>query len=312
MHEFRELAKDVYAFLQPPLICYSSAGVIVGDRDVIVVDSLTNAAMTESLLTEIRRVTNKPIRFLINTHSHVDHVYTNHLFPDATVIGTHRGREETKANLQAQAKHDALFAKLFPDVDFRGGRYTLQNMSFSGSLSFYQGEREIRVFELGVGHSESDVVVHLPGEKIVFCGDLFMNGMPPVPGEGHVTQTIANYKAIEALEAEIYVAGHGDPGNPGRCARSADSTGKPVSARQGMFRAGHELRCGPAGLCRRCHSLGFPETDRSGQLLGIHRQATRNDRPRQSEPHDPAAGDRHRGQAAIGQKILNHRLRRLG
>jgi len=212
MPEFRNLAKGVYAFLQPPLICYSSAGVIIGDRDVIVVDSLTNAAMAQSLLTEIRRVTNKPIRFLINTHSHFDHVYTNHLFPEATVISTHRGREETKANRKAQDKHDALFAKLFSDVDLRGGRYTLQDVTFSGSLFFYQGEREVRVLELGVGHSESDAVVHLPGEKIVFCGDVFMNGVPPLPGEGHVTQTIEHYKAIEALEGEVYVAGHGDPG----------------------------------------------------------------------------------------------------
>jgi glyoxylase-like metal-dependent hydrolase (beta-lactamase superfamily II) len=212
MPEFRKLAEDVYAFLQPPLIWYSSAGVIVGDRDVIVVDSLTNAAMTQSLRAEIRRVTDKPIRFLINTHSHTDHVYTNHLFPEAIVISTHRGRQETKARQEVQGQHDALFAKLFSDVDFRGGRYTLQDMSFSGSLSFYQREREIRVLELGVGHSESDVVGYLPGEKIVFCGDIFLNGLPPLPGEGHVSETIANYKAIEALEAEIYVAGHGDPG----------------------------------------------------------------------------------------------------
>jgi glyoxylase-like metal-dependent hydrolase (beta-lactamase superfamily II) len=212
MHEFRKLAKDVYAFLQPPLIWYSSAGVIVGDRDVIMIDSLTNAAMTQSLRTEIRRVTDKPIRFLINTHSHADHVYTNHLFPEATVISTHQVRERTKANQKVQGEHDAFFAKHFSDVDFRGGRYTLQDMSFSGSLSFYQGEREVRVLELGVGHSESDLVVYLPGEKIVFCGDVFMNAMPPLPGEGHVTQTIAQYKAIEALEADIYVAGHGDPG----------------------------------------------------------------------------------------------------
>ena len=54
MAEFRKLAKDVYVFLQPPLVWYSSAGVIIGDRDVIVVDSLTNAAMTESLLAKIR------------------------------------------------------------------------------------------------------------------------------------------------------------------------------------------------------------------------------------------------------------------
>ncbi len=213
MAEFRKLAKDVYAFLQPPLICYSSAGVIIGGRDVIVVDSLTNAVMAQSLKAEIRQVTDKPIRFLINTHSHLDHVYTNHLFPEATVISAHRGREQTRANQKVQDKHDAFFAEHFSEVDFRGGRYTLPDMSFSGTLSLYQGEREIRVLELGVGHSESDVVVHLPGEKIVFCGDIFLNGMPPLPGEGHVTQTIANYKAIEALAADLYVAGHGDPGS---------------------------------------------------------------------------------------------------
>ncbi len=212
MPEFRKLAKDVYVFLQPPLIWYSSSGVIIGDTHVIVVDSLTNATMAESLLAEIRRVTDRPIRFLINTHSHADHVYTNHLFPEATVITTHRGREETTANRKVQDRHDVLFARLFPDLDLRGGRYTLQDMSFSGSFCFYQGEREVRVLELGAGHSESDVVVHLPGEKIVFCGDLFLNGMTPLPGEGHVSRTIANTKAIEELDADIYVAGHGEPG----------------------------------------------------------------------------------------------------
>lgn len=212
MAEFRRLATGVYVFLQDPLIWYSSAGVIVGDRGVVVIDSLTNAAMAESLLAEIRRVTDKPVRFLINTHSHADHVYTNHLFPDATVISSHRGREVTKANLLVQATHDAAFARLFPNVDFRGGRYTLQDMSFSGSLSLHHGDREIRVLELGAGHSESDVVVHLPGEKIAFCGDVFMHGAPLLPGEGRVTRTIANYRALEAMEADTYVAGHGDPG----------------------------------------------------------------------------------------------------
>ena len=212
MPEFRKLAEGVFAFLQPPLICYSSAGVIVGDREVIVVDSLTNAAMTERLLADLRRVTDKPIHVLINTHAHFDHVYTNHLFPEATVLSTHRAWEATQANRAVQSKHDALFVKLFSDVDLRGGRYTPQDLSFSGSLTLYQGAREVRLLDLGVGHSESDLVVHLPKEKIVFCGDVFLNGMSPLPGEGHVTQTIAHYQAIEALDAEIYVAGHGAPG----------------------------------------------------------------------------------------------------
>jgi glyoxylase-like metal-dependent hydrolase (beta-lactamase superfamily II) len=212
MPEFRRLAEGIYAFLQPPLVWYSSAGVIVGDRDVIVVDSLASAAMTESLLAEIRCVTDKPVRFLVNTHSHADHVYTNHLFPGATVVGSRPARERTKANQEAQARHDAFLAEHFPDVDLRGGRYTPQDLTFSGGLTFHQGDREVRVLELGVGHSESDVVVHLPAEKVVFCGDVFLNGMPPLPGRGHVTQTIANLRAIEALEAEVHVAGHGEPG----------------------------------------------------------------------------------------------------
>jgi glyoxylase-like metal-dependent hydrolase (beta-lactamase superfamily II) len=212
MHEFRKLTDGVYAFLQPPLVWYSSVGVIVGDRDVIMVDSLTNAAMTEELQSEIRRVTDKPVRFLVNTHSHADHVYTNHLFLEAMTIASSAGRERTVANQKAQSRHDALFAEHFPDVDFRGSRYTPQDLAFRGSLTLHQGAREVRVLELGAGHSESDVIVHLPAERIVFCGDLLMNGMLPLPGEGQVTGTIANYKAIEALGAEIYVAGHGAPG----------------------------------------------------------------------------------------------------
>lgn len=212
MSEFRQLADGVYVFLQPALVWYSNAGVIVGDRDVIVVDSLTSAAMAEGLRAEIRRVTDKPVRFLVNTHSHPDHVYTNHLFPEAVTIATGAGRERTKANRAAQARHDALFAGHFPEVDFRGGRYTPQDLAFRGSLSLRPGGTEVCVIELGPGHSESDAVVHLPAEGIVFCGDLLMSGMLPLPGEGQVSATIANYQAVEALEAAVFVAGHGAPG----------------------------------------------------------------------------------------------------
>jgi glyoxylase-like metal-dependent hydrolase (beta-lactamase superfamily II) len=213
MHEFRKLSEGVYAFLQPALIWYSSAGVIVGDKDVIVIDSLTNQAMTRSLLEEISKVTAKPVRILINTHSHADHVYTNLLFPSATVLTSGPGREKTREFMQHQILHDETFTKLFPDVDFTGGRYTLQDMTFSGTVFLYRNEREIRVIELGPGHSESDVIVHMPGEKIVFCGDVFMNGLPPMPSEGYITRTIDNLRMLEELQAEIYVAGHGNPGN---------------------------------------------------------------------------------------------------
>ncbi len=239
MPEFRRIATDVYVFLQPPLIWYSSAGVIIGDRDVIVVDSLSNAAMAENLIDKIRAITDRPIRFLVNTHSHSDHVYTNHLFTRATAISTRAGREETVANMKMQDKHDALFARLFPDIDLKGGRYTPQGLAFNGTLSLHQGEREVRILELGPGHSESDAVVHLPRERIVFCGDIFLNGLWPLAGEGRVTRTIENYRALEALEADIYVAGHGNPG------RLADVRAQRVQL-ESVFRRARE--CFDGGL----------------------------------------------------------------
>jgi glyoxylase-like metal-dependent hydrolase (beta-lactamase superfamily II) len=212
MYEFRKLADNVYVYIQPALIWYSTAGVIVGDRGVVVVDSLTNEAMTHSLLEEIRKVTDKPVTLLINTHAHADHVYTNHLFPSAIALCSQRGREKTREFQHQQALHDVAFARLFPDVDFAGGRYTLQDMTFTGAFSTYRSGREIRVLEFGPGHSESDVIVQLPEEGIVFCGDLFMNGLPPMPSEGHLTETIANIGKLEALGADTYIAGHGNPG----------------------------------------------------------------------------------------------------
>lgn len=151
MYEFKESAKNVYVFVQPALIWYSTSGVIVGEQDVIVVDSLTNERMTRSLIEEIQKVTDNPVSLLINIHYHADadHVYTNHLFPSAKVLCSQRGREKTRESRLNQDAQDAAFARLFPDMDFAGGRYTLQDMTFTGGLSIHQDDREIRVIELG-------------------------------------------------------------------------------------------------------------------------------------------------------------------
>jgi cyclase len=239
MPEFRKLAEGVFAFLQPPLVFFSNAGVIVGERDVIVVDSLANAAMATALLAAISAVTDLPVRLLVNTHDHADHTYTNHLFAGATTVASHRTREATRANRAAQEKHAALYARLFPEVDLSGGRYTVQDEGFAGSLSISQGGREVRLLELAAGHSESDVVVHLPAEGIVFCGDVFLAGLPPLPAEGRVRQAIANYEALETLGAALYVPGHGPPG-------TLDDVRAQRTWLQGQFHAARE--CFERGL----------------------------------------------------------------
>ena len=239
MYEFKELAKNVYAFVQPPLVMYSSAGVIIGERDVTVIDSLINQPLAEALREEIGKLTDRPVKLLINTHSHADHVYTNHLFSTAPTLCSSRCREKTGEFMAKQAAHDEAFARLFSEVSFSGGRYTLQDMTFDGGMSIYSGGMEVRLIELGPGHSESDVVAFLPDAGIVFCGDIFMNGLPPMPMEGHLTSTIANLKRVEGLGADTFVPGHGDIGGRGD-----------VSSQRSMLErlAGQALDCYRRGM----------------------------------------------------------------
>lgn len=205
------LTNNVFSFIQDPLVWYSNAGVVVGEKYILVVDSLTNGCMMREFLAALGTVTDKPIRYLVNTHSHADHVYTNHFIADAISIASRAGWEQTRSNILSQHKHDGVFRKLFPEIDFSDGYYSLQDIAFNGRLQLSLTEGGVEIIDLGVGHSESDVVVHLPREQIVFCGDIFMNGLPPIPSEGHVSQLIANLKAIESLAARIYVPGHGKP-----------------------------------------------------------------------------------------------------
>lgn len=209
--EMKELARGVYAFLQPHLGWFvSNAGLIVGKKEAIVIDSLTNKSQVEDFIKKIKAVTDKPIRFLINTHVHGDHIYTNHFFKDATVICSSRCREATQKMPPDEIEH--LIKPLFPEISFEGARITPQDIAFDKALTIYQDEREIRLVDLGPGHSQSDTYVYLPKEKIVFCGDLLFSGSPQMLLMGCLFSLIQNLDALGKSHAKVYVPGHGPVG----------------------------------------------------------------------------------------------------
>jgi cyclase len=204
--EMKELCPGVYAYIQPKGWFQNNTGLIVGDKEAIVVDSLTNKSMVENFISKIKTITKKPVRFLINTHMHGDHIYTNHYFPDATVISSSRCREVTK---KTDPHEIELMKTLFPQMSFEDARITPQDMTFEKKLTIYHGEREIQIIDLGPGHSPSDVIVYLPKEKLVFCGDLLMNGSPQQTMGGSISLLIQNLDYLASLDVNMYVPGHG-------------------------------------------------------------------------------------------------------
>jgi glyoxylase-like metal-dependent hydrolase (beta-lactamase superfamily II) len=208
--EMKEIAPGAYAYMRAKGTWWvMNQGLIVGENEAIVVDSTTNKSMTEDFLKEVNKVTARPIRFLINTHFHGDHIYTNYLFPEATVICDIATREETKKLSPSEMEEYSKLSMLWPGVNFDGAKITPQDMTFEKKLTFYQDEREIQVVSVGPAHSPSDSYVYLPKEKVVFCGDLLFYYCTPFALMGYVSGYIQALDHLASLDAKTYVPGHG-------------------------------------------------------------------------------------------------------
>lgn len=220
----------------------SNAMIVVNEKDVLVVDSHITADAARGLIAAARSVSDKPIRFLVNSHYHFDHAHGNQAFPDdIAIIGHEYTREkllgnplgeptyqviggeeysnglvslleqqlaaaedsETRQSLEAQVAMMSRHAKALGEVE-----PTPPNVTLLDRLTLYRGDREIQVLHLGRGHTGGDVVVLLPGEKIVFTGDLFYDGAPYL-GDSYPGEFIDTLEKLGSLDWEVAVPGHG-------------------------------------------------------------------------------------------------------
>jgi glyoxylase-like metal-dependent hydrolase (beta-lactamase superfamily II) len=199
----------------------SNSGLIVGKDYAVLIDSQTNKHQAANLIKAIKKVTDKPIRLLFNTHFHPDHTWTNHMFTEAITFCTEACRQKT---LELGPHEQDVFQKYQASalLNFEGAVKTPQTMTFDGRLTIYldcpSGTKTIHFIELGTGHSHTDSIVFLPKEKIVFGGDIVGVGEegnvtdfnPRVPGlySGGSDLVYVMYNLAQ-LDADVFVPGHG-------------------------------------------------------------------------------------------------------
>ena len=206
-HGVKQLAPNVYAYIQAKATWYwSNAGFIVGNDYVVVVDSLATVGLTQRFKDEIRRITDKPIRYLINTHHHGDHTYGNHVFAGATVISHDCCRRELT---EARMMDPNLLNTVFPEFDFRGIAVTPAHITFDKQLTLHMDGREVRLLHFGPGHTAGDIIVHLPEEGVIFAGDFIFLYSTPLGMEGSFAGRLKNLDAMAKLGAKVYLPGHG-------------------------------------------------------------------------------------------------------
>ncbi len=206
--EMKEISPGVYAYIQAGGGWFiSNSGLIVGKDYAIVVDSLTNISLTETLIEEIKKVTDKPVRYLINTHSHGDHIWGDHLFKGASIISSTKCREEIAR--EPEYPDVSAYAKVLPHIDFKGVKHTVPDITFDSKLSLYQEKREVQLIHNGTGHTPGDAIVYLPGEGIVFAGDILFYYCTPLCAIGSILGWIKYLDMLLGMDAKIFVPGHG-------------------------------------------------------------------------------------------------------
>ena len=215
-----KLADGVYAIrhVDPlPGWVHGNTTVIIGSREVFVVDSCQFPSAAREDIAQIRKWTDKPVRYLLNTHWHLDHAGGNaaymEAFPGLAVIAhveTKRMLDDQVPQMVAQIGRDEGVAKNAALLaDAKSFVYQPPTLTFRDALTIDLGGREVQVLHLGRGNTGGDAVVYLPKEKIVVTGDLVVHPVP-FTFDGYPTEWAATLDKLAALDAETIVPGHGE------------------------------------------------------------------------------------------------------
>jgi glyoxylase-like metal-dependent hydrolase (beta-lactamase superfamily II) len=219
----QEIGNGVYAYLQPDGSWgWNNAGLVTDGGESLLVDTLFDVAHTRAMLDEMRRATTAAddIGTVINTHANGDHCWGNQLVAGADIIASKAAAAEIAdmppqmlaQMMKAAPEMGALGAyvlRIFGDFDFEGIELTPPNTTFEGNLTREVGGKRVELIEVGPAHTKGDILVHLPGERTVFTGDILFIGGQPIIWAGPVGNWIGACERIMAMDVETVVPGHG-------------------------------------------------------------------------------------------------------
>jgi cyclase len=195
----------------------ANAGFVVGGESVLVVDSRYTERHARKLLEAIRSVTDLPVRYLVNTHYHPDHVWGNSVFRDEGAVIL--ARPETKIEMERYTPvYMEYYRERRPEVfEMIGGVEPAYPDSLVGDeLTIGLGGKDAVLLWYGPGHTAGDLLVWVPSAKVVFTGGLVSNGYHPNLGDQGTDcdNWLAILSRIEELNPDIIVPGQGFAGGP--------------------------------------------------------------------------------------------------
>ena len=239
-----KVADGVHAAVAAPAYkVNSNTAIIESDDGVMVVDTHSKPSAAHVIIEHLRGMTKKPVRYVVNTHFHWDHWHGNEAYPaaypSAEIVTNQITREAmVRKGLKRIQDHvrqvpaeigqlkTALAAARTPDertkleADLRlaeaylaevtGLKPALPTIAFERTMKLYRRDREIHLLYLGRAHTEGDVFVYLPKEKVVITGDAVI-GWTPFMGDGYPEDWVGTLDRLAQLDFTHIIMGHGAP-----------------------------------------------------------------------------------------------------
>ena len=240
-HRFQKVAEGIYyATSSGTMNVGANSPIIITDSEAIVIDSEITPAAARALVTDLKAITDKPVKYVIDSHYHYDHAHGNQVFmANAQVIGHDNTHKRMLTNVMEQytylssvqgvpARVDTLRQRIAAEKDAQQKatmerqvatslayldqvkeiKVTPPNLTFKSTMTLHLGGRELQLLYLGRGHTDTDVVVFLPRERIVATGDL-MESQVSYMGDSFPDEWPATLARLRALDFDTVMPGHG-------------------------------------------------------------------------------------------------------
>jgi cyclase len=187
----------------------AQGGAYIGDDGVLVIDAKMDKASVDQVIEAIKRITDKPIKYLVNTHSDGDHVAGNCYFPESVTIVAH---ENCRKDFFLPGRNGAASQWTRPDlVPF------VPSLTFSDKMSIHLGSKTVELWYFGVGHTTGDIVVYFPEEKTAFIGDqIFLARAQLIhsyKGGNSFEHVKTLTKMLDTIDAGKFCSGHSEMTN---------------------------------------------------------------------------------------------------
>ena len=184
----------------------SNGGVILGENGLLVVDAKMDEESVKQSIQAIGGVTDKPIKYLVNTHSDGDHIMGNRYYPKSVTFVAHENCRDDFFKENFGRESDWVEPEYFPFTP---------SLTFKENLNLWLGKKKVELHYFGIGHTTGDIIVYFPEDKIAFLGDLYFSGRPQLIHSiknGNSFEYVKTLtEMINTLDADTFLSGHSDP-----------------------------------------------------------------------------------------------------